>query len=108
MRGDATSSPFEQRNSFSFLCWACALRRRKSLLSVWERLTEHACAGNRGRLVFGSALGGVKSKEKSIGRRATDDAHLADAAFEGALGGLEFENHAAGDHAALDEALALF
>src|SRR5208282_989445 len=49
----------------------------------------------------------MKREEKGIGRSATDDAHLADAALESALGGFEFENHAAGDDAALDQALTL-
>jgi hypothetical protein len=50
----------------------------------------------------------VKRQEKGILSRATDNANFADAAFEGALGGLELENHSTGDNAALDEALDFF
>src|SRR5580700_2975696 len=45
---------------------------------------------------------------KRIGRRATDDAHLTDAAFESAFSGFELENHSTGDDAGLDQAFALF
>ena len=59
-------------------------------------------------MIFGGVLGRVKREEKGIGRRAADDAHLTDAAFEGAFGGFELENHSAGDHAALDQAPDLY
>jgi hypothetical protein len=39
--------------------------------------------------------------------RAANDANFADAAFEGTLGSFQFENHAAGNDAALNEALDL-
>src|SRR5580693_1434635 len=83
------------------------LGRRKSRLGAGERLAENACAGNRRSVIFGGVLGRVKREEKSIGRRAADDAHLTDAAFESALGGFQFENHSTGDDTALHQAFAL-
>jgi hypothetical protein len=59
-------------------------------------------------MLFVGVIRRVKREEKRIGNRATNDTHLTNAAFEGALGGFEFENHATGDDAALNEALALF
>jgi hypothetical protein len=47
----------------------------------------------------------VGSQEQSVGRGATYDAHFADTAFDGALGGFELEDHSAGNNVALDQAL---
>jgi len=43
--------------------------------------------------------------EKSARFGAADDVNTFDATFEGALGGFEFQDHAAGDGAILDEGL---
>src|SRR5208282_16551 len=45
--------------------------------------------------------------ENRSGGIAADDVYLADAALEGALCGFQLQNHAAGDHAGMHEALDL-
>ena len=45
----------------------------------------------------------MRSEQQSVRRSAADNANLADAAFDSALGGFQLKNHAAGNDAALDQ-----
>src|SRR5262245_27084456 len=47
----------------------------------------------------------MRGKQQRLWRCASHDADFAHATLNGALGGFQFEDHAAGNDAALDEAL---
>ena len=49
-----------------------------------------------------------QARRSASAEPATDDADFADATFEGAFRSFELQNHAAGDDAALDQALNFF
>src|SRR5271168_5209971 len=66
---------------------------------------QNAGAWNGCRGMLRGGFAGVEGEEQTIGGSAAHNADLADAAFDGALGGFQLQNHAAGNDAGLHEAL---
>src|SRR6266852_3224386 len=91
-------------------CSGCLLEAqtlgRGGSLAGGGKLLHHAGAGNVGN----GGFAGVKEMRcEGLGSHvAADDAHFAHAAIDGALGGFEFEDHAAGDDAGLHQVIQFF
>src|SRR5713226_3215076 len=91
-----------------FSCEKYASCRRKSRAGGGEWFAQDARAWNRRSAVIFNGTRCAGREQQCFGGSAANDADLADATFDGALGGFQFQDHASGNDVALYQAFDLF